>query len=137
MPLNPRRSPVAAATFDDVGIERALNEVLGIGQSAGVLLEHADENLPYRLAFGLRVGDPGQAFEEPVAGVDVDQFDALVPTEGFDDLITFAAPHQAGVDVDTRELMPDRLVDKRRGHGRIDAAAEATYRPGLAHLGTY
>ena len=92
----------------DVGVERALHEELGVGQAAGVLLEDADEQLADRLALRLRFGDAGEALEEAVAGVDVDQLDAHVAAERLDDLLALALAHQAGVDVDARELMPDR-----------------------------
>ena len=74
--LDHRRRAVGAAGLDEVGVERALDEELGLDQPAGVLLEDADELVADRLALGLRVGDAGEAGEEAVAGVDVDQLDA-------------------------------------------------------------
>ena len=85
---------------------------------------------PIALRFGLGLGDPGEPLEEAVAGVDVDQFDALVAAEGLDDLVALAAAHQPGVDVHAGQLMTDRLVDQRRGDRRVDAAAEPADRPG-------
>ena len=65
--LDHRRRAVAAAALDDVGVQRALHEVLGVGQPAGVLLEDAHEQLADRLALGLGLGDAGQALEEALA----------------------------------------------------------------------
>ena len=56
--LDHRGRPVAAARLDEVGVERALHEELGLGQAAGVLLEDADELVADRLALLLRVDDP-------------------------------------------------------------------------------
>ena len=98
-------------------------------ESAGVLLEDAHEQLADRLALGLRLGDAGEPLEEPVAGVDVDQLDALVAAERLDDLVALASAHQPGVDVDARELVTDRLVDQRRGDGGVDAAAQRRRSP--------
>ncbi len=126
---------VAAAALDHVGVQRALHEVLRVGESTGVLLEDPNEQLADRLALGLGLGDPGEAFEEPRAGVDVDQLDALVAAERLDDLIALAAAHQPGVDVHTRQLVADRLVDQGGRHRRVDPAAQPADRPGLADLG--
>ena len=74
--LDHRRRAVGAAGLDEVGVERALDQELGLDEPAGLLLEDPDELLADELALGLRVGDAGEAGEEPVAGVDVDQLDA-------------------------------------------------------------
>ena len=54
--LDHRRRAVAAAALDDVGVQRPLDEELGVGQPAGVLLEDPHEQLADRLALLLRVG---------------------------------------------------------------------------------
>ena len=77
---------VGRPALDDVGVERALHEEAGVGEPAGVLLEHPDEQLADRLALLLRVGHARQPLEEAVAGVDVDELDALVAVERLDDL---------------------------------------------------
>ena len=93
-------------------------------EAAGVLLEDADEQLADGLALLLRVGDAGEALEEAVAGVDVDQLDALVAAERLDDLLALALAHQPGVDEDARELGADGPVDERGGDRRVDAAGQ-------------
>ena len=133
--LDHRSRAVGAAALDDVRVQRALHEVLGIGETAGVLLEDPHEQLADRLALGFWFRHAGQPLEEPVAGIDVDQFDALVSAEGLDDLVALATTHEPGVDVDARQLVADRLVDQRRGDCRIDAAAQPADGPGVADLG--
>ena len=81
--LDHRRRAVAAAALDDVGVQRALHEELGVGQTAGVLLEDAHEQLADDLALQLRLGDPGEAVEVAVAGVDVDQLQAEVAADAW------------------------------------------------------
>ena len=71
---------VAAAGFDDVGVERALHEELDLlAAGAGLfedlalgLLEGADELLADDLALALRLGDACEGVEEVVGGVDGD-----------------------------------------------------------------
>ena len=121
---------VGAAALDQVGVERALHEELGLGETAGVLLEDADEQLADHLALRLRLGDAGEPLEVALAGVDVDQLDAHVAPERLDDLLALVLAHQPGVDVDARELVTDRAVHERRRDRRVDAAATARRSPG-------
>ena len=125
---------VAAAGLDEVGIQRALDEELGLGQAAGVLLEDADELVADRLALLLRLDDAVQPVEEPVGGVDVDQLDTHVPAERLGHLGALAETHQPGVDVDARQAVADRPVDEGGGDGRVDAAGQGADRPPVADL---
>ena len=61
---------LARAALDDVAVERALDEELGVGELARLLLEAADELLADDLALALGLGDALELAEEPVAGVD-------------------------------------------------------------------
>ena len=100
-----------------------------------MLLEHADELVADRLALGLGFGDAGQAGEEPVAGVDVDQLDAHRAAERVGDLLALALAHQPGVDVDARQLVADGPVDQRRRDRRVDPARQPADGPAVADLG--
>ena len=133
--LDHRRRAVGAAGLDEVRVQRALDEELGLDQPAGVLLEDADELVADRLALGLRVGDAGEAGEEALAGVDVDQLDAHRPPERLGDLLALALAHQPGVDVDARQLVADGPVHERRGDRRVDAAGQRAEHPAVADLG--
>ena len=48
----------------------------------------------------------------------------MVAAERLDDLLALALAHQAGVDVDARQLVADRPVHERRGDRRVDAARQ-------------
>src|SRR5829696_2171130 len=86
-----------AARLDHVGIKRALNQVACVLETAGGLLEDADEQLADDLALVLGVADPGQAFEVAVGCPHVDQLDVLVALERLDDLLGLAPAQQPGV----------------------------------------
>src|SRR4051794_28431273 len=124
MALDDVGSAIAAAALDDVGIQRALHEERGVGETPRVLLEDAYEQLADRLALLLRLGDAGERFEEPVSGVDVDQLDAHVAPERLDDLLALALAHQPRVDVDARQLRADRAVHECSGDGGVDSAGQ-------------
>ena len=132
--LDHRGRAVAAAGLDEVGVQRALDEELGLGQAAGVLLEDADELVADRLALLLRARRRRQPVEEPVGGVDVDQLDTHVPAERLGDLGALAETHQPGVDVDARQAVADRPVHEGGGDGRVDAARQGADRPAVADL---
>ena len=132
--LDHRRRAVGAAGLDEVRVERALHEELGLHEPAGVLLEDADELVADRLALGLRLGDAGEAGEEAGAGVDVDQLDAHRAAERLGHLLALALAHQPGVDVHARQLVADGPVHERRGHRRVDAAGQPADRPAVADL---
>ena len=77
-----RRRAGAAAGLDDVGVQRALDEELGVAELGRLLLEDADELGADRLALGLGVGDAGELVEEALLGVDGDERDLEVVAEG-------------------------------------------------------
>ena len=120
---------VAALDFDHVGIEGALDQVAGVLQPARRLLEDPDEQLAHDLALVLGVGDAGESLEVAVGGPHVDQLDALVALEGLDHLLALAGAEQSGIDEDARELGPDRLVDQRGSHRRVDTARQRADHP--------
>ncbi len=77
---------------------------------------------------------PGEAFEEAVGGVDVDELDPLVTSERLDDLFALALPHQPGVDEHAGQLVTDRPVDERGRHGGVDTAGQPAQGPALPDL---
>src|SRR5208283_4200568 len=62
--LDRRRGSMDADGFDDVGIERPLNEEIGAADSLGLLFEDLDERVADALALDLRVRDARQVGEE-------------------------------------------------------------------------
>ena len=123
-----------ADAFDYVGIERALGEEIGAADLAGFFLEDVDEGLADQLALGLGLVESGEAGEEALRGVHVDERDVVMVAEQRDDLLGLVGAHQAVIDEDAGELKPDRLVDQHRGDGAVDAAGEAADDAALAYL---
>ena len=121
--------------FDDVGIQRSLREELGAAELPRLGLEHVDERAADELALGLGIGDAGEARQESVAGVYVDQRDVVMLAEQADDLFGFALPQQAVIDEDAGQLVADRLVDEQRRDRRIDSARQAAEHAFAADLG--
>ena len=120
--LDPRR--VLRARLDDIWVQRPLHEEPRVRKPAGRFLEHADEELADRLALDFRVGDAGEALEEPVRRLHVHELDALVAVERVDDLLALARPHEPGVDVDAGELRAHRLVHDRGRDRGVDATGQ-------------
>ena len=79
---------------------------------------------------------PAETGEEALAGVDVDQLDPHRAAERLGHLLALTLAHQAGVDVDARQLMTDRPVHERRGDRRVDAAGQRAEHPAVADLGS-
>ena len=132
--LDRRGGAAVAARLDHVGVERALDEEARVLDPAGLLLEDADELLADDLPLGLGIVDSGEAVEEAVGGVDVDELDAVLLAEGGDDLLGLVLAHHPVVDEDAGQPVADRAVDEERGGRGVDAAGEAADRAGLADL---
>ena len=79
---------------------------------------------PMRLRFSSGSVDAGEAREEALLGVDVDERHLEVVAEGLDDLLGLVLAQQAVVDEDAGQLVADRLVDEQRGDRGVDAARE-------------
>ena len=130
-----RRRAGAAAGLDDVGVERALDEVGRALELARLLLEDADELGADRLALGLGLAQPDEPREEAVLGVDGDERDLEVVAERGDDLLALVLAHQAVVDEHARQLVADRAVDEQRRDRRVDPAGEPADDAAVADLG--
>ena len=112
------------AALDDVAVERALHEELGVDELARLLLEAADELLADDLAFVLGLGDAGELVEKAVARVHGDERDAERAREGLDHTFGLAHAHHALIDEHAGEARADGLVHEQRGDRRIDAPRE-------------
>ena len=122
--------------FDDVGVERPLRQEVDPPELGRLLLEDADELVADDPALLLGVLDAGQAGEEALAGVDHHEVHPEVALEGDAEQLQFLLAHQAVVDVDAGQPIPDRPVDERRRDRRVDPARQRAddqpVRPGLA-----
>src|SRR4029079_7205687 len=124
----------APARLDHVGVERSLDEVADVGQLPRFLLADPDDLLADDLPLALGFVDAGEAVEETLAGVDVDQLDAEALAEPLDHLVGLALAEQAVIDEHAGEPIADRLVDERRGGGGVDPAGESADDAAVADL---
>src|SRR5690606_12817031 len=111
--------------LDDVRVDRALHEEARLGAGfASRLLEDTDEGLADPPPLLLRVLDPLQALEEPLARIHDHQPDPEMAPEGALHALALALPEQPGVDEDAGELVADGPVHECGGDRRIDAAGQ-------------
>ena len=137
-----RRAAGERHALDHVGIERALGEKLDraaavAGDAARFGVEHVDEQLADRLAFGLGVIDAGERLQELVGRVDMDKRDVEVAAEQAHHLVRFPLPHEPVIDEHAGQLIADRFVDQHRRHRRIDPAGQAADDARAPDLGAY
>ena len=128
---------LAAAGFDDVRVERALDEEVDAavtGDLAGLFLEDADELAPDDLALLLGIRDAGQGGEEAFALIGEDEVDPGGSDEVLADLLHLALPQQAVVDEHAGELRADRLLHECRGDGGVDPARQRAEHVAVADL---
>ena len=104
-------------------------------ETAGLLLEHADELLSDDRALLLRLGHAREPREEPLARVDVDERDVEVVAERLDHLLGLVLAQEAVVDEHARELVADRLVHEERRDRGVDASGQPADDPLGADLG--
>ena len=79
---------------------------------------------PTILRFSSGIGDAGEAREEALLRLHVDERDVEVAGERLDDLLGLVLAQEAVVDEDARELVADRLVHEERSDRGVDAARE-------------
>ncbi len=126
--------PCATARLDHVGVERALDEVLGVVEARGLLLEDADELLADDLPLRLGVRDPGEPVQEALLRVDGDERHLELVPEGGHHLVALVLAHEAVVHEHAGELVPDRPVGEQRGHRRVHPAGQAADHLAVPHL---
>ena len=114
---------IARAGLDDVGVDRALGEIVDAPDLLGLVLKDADKFLTDDLALALRLRDPGKLAEEAGLGIDADEVQIPLPERGLD-LVALVLAHQAVVDEDAGELVADGLCDERGGNGAVHAAGQ-------------
>ena len=126
---------VLRARFDDVGIQRSLYEELGVVKAAFGIFKNANEQFADCFALFFWVGKASETFEETIACTHMDQFNALMTLECFNNLFAFAKTHKAGVDKHTRELRTNCFMHECSRNGGIDAAGQSANGATAADLG--
>ena len=119
------RVAVDGDALNDVRVGGALREEGHVGDVRAGVVEHLDELAADDLALAFGLVDAGELREEAVGGVDVDERHLEGAAEELADAFRLVLAEQAIVHEDAGELVADRLVDERGGHGGIDAAGEA------------
>src|SRR4029079_14891822 len=95
-----------------------------IAELARLVLKDADELAPDDLALLLGVLDAVEQLEKPVLRLHVHERHVEMVAERLDDLLGLVLAQHAVVDEDTGQLIADRLVHEKRGHGGVDTAGE-------------
>ena len=124
MRLDRRGDALGAARLDHVGVERPLHEPADVAELPRLLLEDADELAADDLPLLLRLLDAVEQLEESLLRLHVDERDVEMLAERLDDLLGLVLAQQAVIDEDACELLPNRLVDEQRRHGRVDATRQ-------------
>ena len=120
--------------FDDVGVQRALGQILDlIAQAPRLLREDIDKGVSDDLALRFRVGDLFQLAQKKVTGVGDMQVDTECTAKEFLDFLGFLVAHKSVVHVDAVELAADGLVEQGGHDGGVDPATQAEQDMVVAH----
>ena len=111
--------------LDHVGVQRALREKVEVAQLLGLRLEHVNEHRADGLALFLGVALAREGGKELILGVGINEVDVEVVAEHSLHQFGLALAQQPVVHEHAGEPVADGAVDERRGHARIDAAAQA------------
>src|SRR5262249_34623649 len=117
----------AAARFDHVGVERALDQELDVAGGrylARCTLESANELAANDLALLLRVDDAGRRTEEAGGGLKDFGLDPGRRDVVLLDLLALAGSQQAVIHEDARHLVTDGFVYECRRDRRVDASGQ-------------
>ena len=104
------------------------------GDLLRLFFEDGDELVADRDALQLGIVEAREPFEKARRRIDVHDVEVQDVAERRDDAERLVLAHQAGVDVDARELLADRARHQRRGDRGVDAAGERAEHVGVADL---
>ena len=121
------------AALDHVGIERALGQEPGPGDSRRLAGKAVDEGLADPAPLLLGLGHTGKDIEKPRFGGHHVQIAAEVGGELLDHRGRLTLSQQAVVDQDAGELIADRPAEQGCHHGGVHATGETTDHPVAAH----
>src|SRR5690606_17440168 len=123
------RIPVDRNRLDDVRIYRPLGQKLHFPDLRHLALEHLDEDTADDLPLLLRVNNSLQLTQKAIPRARDHQVQIEIFPVEFLDRFRLAFPHQAVVDVDTRQLSPNRTVNQGRRYRTVDPATQAENDP--------
>ena len=121
MDLDGRGGPVRlAATFDHVGIKRALGQEAGARDRARFVAKDFDEDVTDPPPLFLRVDHSLQGFEKSVGRVDHAELGTRARAERQGDRRPLTEPQQPGIDEHADHPRPESFRQQRRADGRVD-----------------
>ena len=115
----------AGFAFQNVRPDGALRQQADAVQLPGFLGKDLNKLIADDLSLGLGIRNPGQLVQKTVNGIDIDQVGVHLIAENLDHLFRFPLAQQAVVDMDTGQLLSDRLDQQGGNNGRIHAAGES------------
>ncbi len=111
-----------------------MRKEIGAADGLGVFFEHLDEQTADDLAFGFGIGHAVEFAEEQFGLVGMDQRQIVMFAEHRDDLLGFAQAHQPVIDIDTSQLLTNRLMDQNSGDRAVNAARKRADHPARTDL---
>ncbi len=125
---------LAGRGFDDVRVDGALGQPLGVLELLGLVVEHVHEDAADGLALGFRLVDTRESGEEALFRVDLDDVQAEVIAEHVHHLLAFVQAQQTVVNEDAGQAIADGAVHQHGDHGGVHAAGEAQDHLVVTHL---
>jgi hypothetical protein len=116
---------LAAGRFNHIRINRPLGEPFCVRQLLRFELKHLDKLASDDLAFSLRIGDAFEMSEELLRCVHMNDLDAQIACKRLHDLLRLVQSEQSVINKHTGQLIPDRPMQQRGNHRRIDTAGQA------------
>src|SRR5262249_19136048 len=120
MSLDDGRRTLDRDRLDDVGIERALREILRARNGPRLAFKDLDERAAADPPFLFGVDDPFQPLEEQLRSVDGMDGDSQM-SERLDHAPALLRPHQAVVDENRANAVAQSLSQENRRYRRIDS----------------
>ncbi len=133
--LDGLRGALDRAGLNDIGVDGALSQPLGIGNQFGFGVEHINESLADGFAFLLGVGNSCKDRIETVFGINAFYIEAHIAI-GLQHTFELVFAKQAVVDKDAMQLMTDGTVEQHRSYSGVNTAGETQHHLVAANLGT-
>jgi len=108
---------ITHTAFDDVRVDRALDQEIDFADFLAFFFKDADEFLANDFALAFGIGNTGELAEEAVLGIDANQIHVELLLENPLDRVTFIFAEQAMVDEDAGQVVADCFVDHDSSNG--------------------